>query len=51
MYGWLWHRLPGSTPVRTAMMALIVLAAVAALWVYAFPWAALHLPIDSSGIG
>lgn len=51
MYGWLWHRLPGGTPVRTAMMALIVLAAVAALWLYAFPWASLHLPIDSSGIG
>ena len=39
MYGWLWHRLPGSTPVRAVMMALTVLAAVAALWLYAFPWA------------
>jgi hypothetical protein len=31
------------------MMALIILAVAAALWFYAFPWAALHLPIDTSG--
>jgi hypothetical protein len=32
MYAWLWHRLPGRTP---------------ALWFYVFPWASIHLPIDS----
>ena len=29
-------------------MALIILAVAAALWFYVFPWASLHLPIDSS---
>jgi hypothetical protein len=38
MYAWLWHRLPGSTPVRAGMLALIILAVAAALWFYVFPW-------------
>ena len=46
---WLWHRLPGRTPARAGVLALIILAVAAALWFYVFPWAALHLPIDSSG--
>ena len=51
MYGWLWHRLPGSTPARTAAMTVIIAVAAVALWLYVFPWASLHLPIDVSGIG
>ena len=31
------------------MLTLIILAVAAALWSYAFPWASLHLPIDTSG--
>ena len=49
MYAWLWRRLPGRTPARVVVLALIILAVTAALWFYVFPWAALHLPIDSSG--
>jgi hypothetical protein len=30
-------------------MALIILVVTAALWFHVFPWASLHLPIDSSG--
>jgi hypothetical protein len=30
-------------------MALLILAVAAALGLYVFPWASLHLPIDSSG--
>jgi hypothetical protein len=30
-------------------MALIILVVAAALRFYVFPWASLHLPIDSSG--
>ena len=26
MYAWLWHRLPGRTPARTGVLALIILA-------------------------
>jgi hypothetical protein len=48
MYAWLWHRLPGRTPVRAGAMALIILVVAAALWFYVFPWASLHRPIDSS---
>jgi len=36
-------------PRPGGVMALIILAVAAALWFYVFPWAALHLPIDSSG--
>jgi hypothetical protein len=49
MYAWLWHRLPGRTPARVGVLALIILTVTAALWFYVFPWASLHLPIDSSG--
>jgi len=51
MYAWLWHRLPGGTPARAGVMALIILAVAAALWFFVFPWASLHLPIDTSGFG
>jgi hypothetical protein len=45
----LWYRLPGRTPARAGVLALIIVAVMAALWFYVFPWAALHLPIDTSG--
>lgn len=51
MYAWLWRHLPGRIPARTGMLTLILLAAVAALWFYVFPWASIHLPIDTSGFG
>lgn len=51
MYGWMWHRLPGGTAARAATMAVIVLAAVAALWFLVFPWASIHLPVDTTGFG
>ena len=41
--------LPGRTPARAGVLTLIILAVAAALWFYVFPWASLHLPIDSSG--
>jgi hypothetical protein len=51
MYGWLWHRLPGGTAIRAGTMTLIILALAAALWLCAFPWASVHLPVDVSGFG
>ena len=42
-------RLPGRSPARAGLLTLIILAVAAALWFYVFPWASLHLPIDSSG--
>jgi len=49
MYGWLWRRLPGPALARAGALALIILAAAAALWFFVFPWASVHLPIDTSG--
>jgi hypothetical protein len=51
MYGWIWHRLPGSTAARAGTMTVIVLAVAAALWFFVFPWASIHLPIDATGFG
>ena len=51
MYTWLWRRLPGRTPARAGVLTLIILAVTAALWFLAFPWALVHLPIDTSGFG
>ena len=51
MYGWLWHRLPGSVLARAAAMTLIVVAVMAVLWFGVFPWASIHLPVDASGVG
>jgi len=31
------------------VLGLIIVAVMAALWFYVFPWASLHLPIDTSG--
>jgi hypothetical protein len=51
MYGWLWRRLPGGTAARAGTMTVIILALAAALWFGVFPWASIHLPVDTSGIG
>jgi hypothetical protein len=49
MYAWLWRRLPGRTPARAGVLALIILAAAAAPWLLVFPWASVHLPAGTSG--
>jgi hypothetical protein len=51
MYGWIWQRLPGGTGARFAQLALLVLAVAVLLWFVIYPWAALHLPFDQSGLG
>jgi hypothetical protein len=44
MYGWLWHHLPGSTPVRAVIALLLLVAFVAILFLWVFPWAEPRLP-------
>ena len=44
MYGWLWRHLPGPTGVRALFAMLLLAAAVAALFLWAFPWAVERLP-------
>lgn len=44
MYAAIWRALPGPTPVRVLLAILIVLAIVAVLFLWVFPWAEQHLP-------
>jgi len=44
MYAWLWHRLPGSTPVRVLTALALVLVVVAVLFLWVFPWLEPRLP-------
>lgn len=49
MYGWIWQRLPGSTAARAGALTALALAVATVLWLWVFPWAASHLPLDSTG--
>ena len=51
MYRWIWLRLPGSPIIRTAELTLVLFAVAALLWLVAFPWLSLHLPVDPAGMG
>jgi hypothetical protein len=51
MYSWIWHGLPGGQGARMVAAFLLLAGVAALLWFAAFPWAALHLPIDQAGIG
>ena len=46
MYVWLWHRLPGTLPVRLLQVLLLVAAVAALLLFVIFPWIEPHLPIN-----
>lgn len=50
MYGWLWRALPGPTPVRVALAALLVLAAVVVLFTVVFPAVAPLLPVNDGTV-
>jgi hypothetical protein len=47
MYPWIWRHLPGPLPAKAITAALLALVVIAALWVWAFPWADTHLPLDT----
>lgn len=44
MWTWIFRRLPGPAPVRLLLVLLVMLAVVAALFVWVFPWAAEQWP-------
>lgn len=44
MYATIWSALPGPTAVRALISVLLVLAVVAVLFLWVFPWAGQHLP-------
>lgn len=51
MYGWIWRRLPGGTAARTIQVLLLLGAVALLLWFVVYPWASLHLSIDTVGLG
>lgn len=51
MFEWIWRNLPGSTPVRWLLVALIAGVAVALLFLVVFPWLTPRLPFTNVTIG
>jgi hypothetical protein len=51
MYGWIWRHLPGSTGSKVLLSGLLILAAVASLFLVVFPWLDVHLAPDSVTVG
>jgi len=49
MYAWIWRRLPGTLTTRALIAVTLVLLVAAVLWLWIFPWAYTHLPLDSAG--
>ncbi|MCH9816467.1 MAG: hypothetical protein K0U64_08445 [Actinomycetia bacterium] len=50
MYAWLWDTLPGPTPVRFLLLAVLALLILALLFLVVFPAVDSWLPIDESEI-
>jgi hypothetical protein len=38
MYAYIWHRLPGPWPVKTAIAVVSVMAIMLVLFYWGFPW-------------
>jgi hypothetical protein len=51
MYPWIWRHLPGSTLIRVLLAAALILAFVAVLFLWVFPWLAPLLPFQQQTIG
>lgn len=50
MYGFLWRRMPGPWPVRAALALALVLAVVAALFLWGFPVLAPLVPFNDGTV-
>ncbi len=46
MYGWIWRKLPFGVPGKVIGSIVLIAAAVAVLWFWAFPAAEPLLPFD-----
>lgn len=51
MFEWIWRHLPGPTPVRWLLVALIVIVTVTVLFTIVFPWITPRLPFTDVTIG
>lgn len=49
MYAWIWRHLPGNLAVRVLISAALAFTVLAVLWMWVFPWADVHLPLDPAG--
>lgn len=47
MYEWIWHHLPGPTPVKAILALALFAIVVLILFVVVFPWMQQHLPFTS----
>jgi hypothetical protein len=47
MYTWIWRHLPGGLPGRLAGSFVLLLAALALLFLLVFPWAEPRLPFNN----
>ena len=46
MYVWIWRHLPGGWPLKALQSLVLLLVAVALLFVVVFPWAEPRLPFN-----
>ncbi len=51
MYAWIFRTLPGPLWLRIIFSILLILAAVAVLLLYVFPWVSQFNPLTDSTIG
>ena len=47
MYGWIWRRLPGGVPAKVAGAGLLLVAALALLFLVVFPYVEPRLPFNN----
>jgi hypothetical protein len=46
VYGWIWRHLPGPTPVKALLALVLLVAVVAVLFLWVFPWLEPRLPFN-----
>lgn len=51
MYGWIWRHLPGPTPVRVVLAAVLVVAVLAACFTWVYPALAPLMPFNNTTVG
>ena len=51
MYAWIWHHLPGPVPLRVLLSIVLILGAIALLFVWVFPWVETQIEFDNSEVG
>ncbi|HZK32582.1 MAG TPA: hypothetical protein VFC72_06700 [Corynebacterium sp.] len=50
MYTWLWRRLPGPTPVKALLVAVVLLAVFLLLMNVVFPWVSAQMPYSDVSV-